>query len=411
MSVKKHLGIFSVMLVAILLIMVVSPSILSYRDCISSADNKSVVVDSQKLFCGGGKGDNVAPDGSIYDHRGFGDGSHPPKKVIDGNRHSFGLMTTEGGTSHADSFVIIDLTKKYVLHSMWLKASHQANSAAGKIRISISNDHEDWIKIWENDNIPSNCLLTPYDWDVSACQRKVARYIKVTGFYTGGDFPSNIYRIYELNVFELRDTSEPDTTILKYPPDGSSGDTIDLEFEWTGTDDVTPKKFLRYSYQFGPVAGNPQWSDWTRDTRHVIEKFHPTNEKYFFEVRAKDMAGNVDTSPARVTFFLYKEDKQPPALEITKPGNALYMMDREILPFFYPVVVGSITVECDVSDEGSGVNQVKFYVDGNCEDTTSQPPYEHTLSGLKGRHTIKVKAFDNCDNINTETIDVFFVKT
>lgn len=57
-------------------------------------------------------------------------------------------------------------------------------------------------------------------------------------------------------------------------------------------------------------------------------------------------------------------DNTAPEITITKPQAGFYFMDSmRLLPFSYPFIIGQITFESDVIDEGSGVESVAFYLE------------------------------------------------
>ncbi len=112
------------------------------------------------------------------------------------------------------------------------------------------------------------------------------------------------------------------------------------------------------------------------------------------EFMAKDKDGNIIDS-----FVLYAYH---PKVSILKPGNALYVMDREIIPLNMPVIIGSITVEA----KANHANKVEFYIDGNLKYEDDTPPYQWRWNEMAtGKHEIMVKAYNGASN--EAKIDVF----
>ena len=102
------------------------------------------------------------------------------------------------------------------------------------------------------------------------------------------------------------------------------------------------------------------------------------------------------------------EDKQPPAVKIVKPEKAIYFNNTRIIPFFIPVVIGSIDIVVNATDENSGVDHVEFYVDDRFKANDFTTPYSWTWSeGVFGMYTIKVVAYDNAGNQATTEIKVW----
>ncbi|HEX77410.1 MAG TPA: PQQ-binding-like beta-propeller repeat protein [Dehalococcoidia bacterium] len=72
----------------------------------------------------------------------------------------------------------------------------------------------------------------------------------------------------------------------------------DVTFTWSGQDDLTPTSELVYSYCL--EGYDDDWSDWTSATS---KEYNDLPEgSYKFKVKAKDLAGNPDPSPAEMSF-------------------------------------------------------------------------------------------------------------
>ncbi|MGF3554462.1 MAG: Ig-like domain-containing protein, partial [Thermoplasmatota archaeon] len=100
-------------------------------------------------------------------------------------------------------------------------------------------------------------------------------------------------------------------------------------------------------------------------------------------------------------------DLIPPTVQITKPTKAIYLMDKKIIPFFYPIVLNEITIEVNAYDNDSGIEKVEFYIDGELRETDVSPPYSYLWNDkLTSQHTIEVKAYDNAGNSASEEISV-----
>ncbi|KAA0006622.1 MAG: DUF4838 domain-containing protein [Thermoplasmata archaeon] len=84
-------------------------------------------------------------------------------------------------------------------------------------------------------------------------------------------------------------------------------------------------------------------------------------------------------------------------VRIVKPKNGIYVMDRYILPFNFPIIIGKITVEAEIS---GNAKKVEFYVDNELKYEDESPPYqwqwnEHAI----GWHEIKVAASNGEDSV------------
>jgi len=102
-----------------------------------------------------------------------------------------------------------------------------------------------------------------------------------------------------------------------------------------------------------------------------------------------------------------EEDVDPPIKEITKPINAIYLFDRFIMPFLFPLIIGPITIEVDATDNQSGMNRVEFYIDDELRHNDTTEPYSWKWIESTFRiHMIKVIAYDNAENFATNRIGV-----
>ena len=101
------------------------------------------------------------------------------------------------------------------------------------------------------------------------------------------------------------DSTPPDTTKTSGP---SEGETIGVDyctFEWIGSDDITPPDYLDYQYKMD----DDSWSSWTSDT----SKYYPGlyEGRHTFQVRTRDLNGNVDLSPATISFYVDTGPQDP----------------------------------------------------------------------------------------------------
>mgnify|MGYP000035214279 CR=1 FL=1 len=112
---------------------------------------------------------------------------------------------------------------------------------------------------------------------------------------------------------------------------------------------------------------------------------------YWIKVVARDDAGHVteDTSDEPFTIL----PTLPLSVEITKPGNYLYVMDRAIIRLPMPVIIGGITIEVAVEGRANKIelqidNEIKYASNG--EYTTYSWYYDEPTIGM---HEIKAIAY------------------
>jgi len=89
---------------------------------------------------------------------------------------------------------------------------------------------------------------------------------------------------------------------------------------------------------------------------------------------------------------------------ITKPEKAIYLFNKKIIPFFFPVVIGRIDVEVAVRVNESGCDKVEFYVDDELQAIDTTPPYSVQWGQPSlGFHRLKVVAYQNTTWVNAES--------
>ncbi len=100
------------------------------------------------------------------------------------------------------------------------------------------------------------------------------------------------------------------------------------------------------------------------------------------------------------------KSRKKPLVGIERPGNYLYVFDKEIVPLKMPIILGDITVIADAQDEDE-IEKVEFYVDNILKSTDYDEPYSWLWSEFAiGKHQIKVIAYDNDGNRAQDEIDV-----
>ena len=92
-------------------------------------------------------------------------------------------------------------------------------------------------------------------------------------------------------------------------------------------------------------------------------------------------------------------DDEPPEVSIEKPGDYLYIMDREIIPLRNTVIIGKITMQISANDALSGISKLEIYIDDELKAELKNKPYEWIWDELVVfKHEIKIIAYDNADN-------------
>ena len=105
-------------------------------------------------------------------------------------------------------------------------------------------------------------------------------------------------------MLTITDTLEPNTTITSGPSEGATIDATSVTFEWSGEDNVTPAEELLFSYCLASVAigCDPTSGPFGVETSALYDDLTEADSPYVFKVAARDLAGNVELSPAERTF-------------------------------------------------------------------------------------------------------------
>jgi hypothetical protein len=100
-------------------------------------------------------------------------------------------------------------------------------------------------------------------------------------------------------------------------------------------------------------------------------------------------------------------DTSKPTIEITKPINALYFMNKELFALKSPLIIGKIDINVTATDNDSGIDRVEFYTDEQLKATDTTAPYGWTWSDRAFfTYTIKVVAYDKEGNSQSKELSV-----
>jgi lysophospholipase L1-like esterase len=103
-------------------------------------------------------------------------------------------------------------------------------------------------------------------------------------------------------------------------------------------------------------------------------------------------------------------DQDAPTVTIIKPQKALYINDKMMLPFPTTVIIKSITIEVNATDNSSGVDHVEFYIDNFLKANLTSEMYAwkwDRRTPLKFNHQIKIVAYDKAGHSTEATMTVW----
>lgn len=171
--------------------------------------------------------------------------------------------------------------------------------------------------------------------------------------------------------------------------------------------------------------------DWKDDIGHIYSKCTYADRVGFFQI-------NVPPGSAQfyitghgyqgfsTPWYVFNESKPVTwinvsispeiTVAITKPVPGFYIDDSLKTPFlskflswfmpkFKPIIIGTITIEANVTQNTSGVNRVDFYIDDVFQVTDTIEPYNFTWNKTAFfTHQITVMAYDNAGPLNIDTL-------
>ena len=160
----------------------------------------------------------------------------------------------------------------------------------------------------------------------------------------------------------------------------------------------------------GKVIKNPDYATYPNGT--IVKLTAIPDQGWLFSHWSGDISGTgnpkeilIDGNKVVNAHFI--KDSIPPFLKITKPINAIYFMDRELVPFLLPIILNEITIQANAYDNETGIERVEFYIDGNLKETVTELPYEYLWDEkITNKHIIEVKAYDYAGNSVSQEIEI-----
>jgi len=158
-------------------------------------------------------------------------------------------------------------------------------------------------------------------------------------------------------------------------------------------------------WTFNPIEGNDLVPEKEPDIVEVtIDVSNEKSNEFSGEIKIINKDNSSDYDIIEVNIIL--EDELPKA-EITKPIKGFYINNKKIFPLLInTIIIGSIEIEVNASDEISGIDRVEFYIDEELRKTDENEPYNWKWSSKEFfKHTIKIVAFDKALNsVNSELV-------
>ena len=192
------------------------------------------------------------------------------------------------------------------------------------------------------------------------------------------------------------DTTPPDTSIA----DGPSGPITynDVTFIYTGPDNVTSTSNLVYSYKLEGYDSN--WSSYTSSTSKSYNDL--SNGSYTFYVKAMDLVGNPDPSPASRSFTVNVDECE---FDISDPEIILLTVPTEVE--IGKSYTGQVRLKddlglqtWDVQIYDGAMDECKFRIENEAvsgKDTIKSFTFEVGADWVPGNGLIEIVAVDVCN--------------
>ena len=98
-------------------------------------------------------------------------------------------------------------------------------------------------------------------------------------------------------------------------------------------------------------------------------------------------------------------------VEIIKPDNRFYFKNKMIFPFCFPIIIGPIDIEINVTlNAGNPIEQVEVLIDGISKHNFTTVPYIYywdEKTPLRFRHKLEIIAHRNWDSDGAKEIEVW----
>jgi len=210
----------------------------------------------------------------------------------------------------------------------------------------------------------------------------------------------------ETVMARIGENSPPNKPSNPSPPNNAVDIDINADLSWHCSDPDGGS--LKYDVYFGTISPPPQVA-WKQSQKSYNPGTMDYNTTYNWKIVAWDNHNASTSGP--IWIFNIREkgvDNQAPKVKIIKPEKALYIKNVKILQRFFRItkIVGSITIEANVTDEDSGIEKVEFYINGKLKGYDTTEPY--TYGWKRERFTIfriffiRVVAYDNEGKISVD---------
>lgn len=181
----------------------------------------------------------------------------------------------------------------------------------------------------------------------------------------------------------MRSDDVPPTSTITAPDDPDITTRM-ITFQWQGEDNISSTSRLRYAYRLNEGI----WSSLQSENQTTIPA--PPDGDYVFQVRAEDVAGNIQNPPAEFAFNTYLSAPKTTLVDAPAPGTTIYERD--------------FTLAFLMEDNNDAPDELEYSARVNDgEWTPFQLGASHTFQNLaNGPHVLQIRARDSQGNIEEE---------
>jgi len=221
--------------------------------------------------------------------------------------------------------------------------------------------------------------------------------------YPPSGYPFDAYYVDDAAGVWLGTPHPPEVPTNPKPVDGAINVDVTKDLTWTNSDPDIGEDVYSDLY-FGTTNPPPLLQANIFETTYDVGIME-FNTTYYWKIVAHDNHGQVTEGPLWSFTTASVPDVTPPTVTIEKPKNGyFYIQDndgRQRLFLNKTLIIGSITIEANATDTGSGIDRVLFLIDGVQQAEISTSPYafvwkRFSLPFLP--HTISVVAYDEAGN-------------
>ncbi len=262
-----------------------------------------------------------------------------------------------------------------------IKITGTASDLDGQIRnVYIKIDNDDWQEV-------SGTYSWEFLWDTTTVSDGLHKITAVAIDDNGLQSGCYYRNVYSINDFLETNIIAPEQALTNQ----------EITFKSTTSGGILP---YNYTWDFGDGTINYE--------QNPIYQYEKPGE-YNVKLTVKDSIDNTVSDNKEI--LIIESDNIPPEIEIIKPEYGLYIGNNKLSSLPFILVIGDITIECQVTDNGgSGLEKVEFYIDNNLKEsfTDSSNIYQWTWDTASFfKHKITIKAYDTAGNFDSKDITIF----